>query len=228
MATNAQEIDLILLKHALIRRTMGRMTGHAAFNFCFMLVDVRPLFLGVALVADLVPSRIRPQLFGAKSPVRTVTIVALDQSLVHTVAEGARKFSPDIHVTRETKFRRLRLHQELTFLGTMRRMTIEATYAVCQVHRAVIVPMLFGVLMAAQTASAGLLRRGVLKGKDFGLIASAVDVLFPRAMTSLAAMPLRAFVCVELRVHGGGEVGRSGEMRIDVFMACLAGIGTNV
>lgn len=45
-------------------------------------------------------------------------------------------------------------------------------------------------------------------------------------MTSLAAMRLRAFVGVELRVHGGGEVGLSGEMRIDVLMAGLAGIGT--
>ena len=78
MATNAQEIDLVLLEHALIRRAMGRMTDHAAFNFCFMLVDERPLFLAVALVADLVPRRIRPQLFGTKRPVWTVTILALD------------------------------------------------------------------------------------------------------------------------------------------------------
>src|SRR5580704_4948314 len=142
--------------------------------------------------------------------------------------KGTRKFSPDIHVTGETKFRRLRLHQKLAFLGFMRRMTIEATYAVCQVHRAVIVPVLFGVLMASQAAGTGLLRRGVLKGKDFGLIAAAVDVLFPRAMTSLTAIPLRAFVRVEFRVHGGGEVSCRGEMRVDVLVAGLAGIGTHV
>src|SRR5580704_12366560 len=88
--------------------------------------------------------------------------------------------------------------------------------------------MLFGVLVAAQAAGAGLLRCGVLKGEDFGLVAAAVDVLFPRAMTSLAAMPLRAFMRVELRIHGGGEVRCSGEMRIDLLMAGLASIGTHV
>src|ERR1700741_98720 len=88
--------------------------------------------------------------------------------------------------------------------------------------------MLFGVLVAAQAAGAGLLRCGVLKGEDFGLVAAAVHVLFSRAVTSLAAMPLHAFVRVELRVHGGNEVGRSSEMRIDVLVAGLAGIGTYV
>ena len=144
------------------------------------------------------------------------------------MAEGACKFCPYIHVTRKAKVRRLRLHQELAFLGTMRRMTIKAAHAVCQVHRAVIVSMLFRVLVAAQTAGAGLLRRGVLKGKDFGLVAAAVDVLFRRSMTSLAAMPLYAFVRVELRVHGGGEVGRIRKMRVNLLVARLAGIRTHV
>src|SRR5271156_6717305 len=207
---------------------MGRMTDHAAFNFCFMLVDERPLFFGVALVADLVTVRIRLQLFWTEGSMRTMTIFTFNKSLVHAVAEGARKFSTNIHVTRETKFRRLRLHQELALLGIMRRMTIEAAYAVCQVRRAVIVPMLFGVLVAAQAAGAGLLRCGVLKGKDFRLVAAAVDVLFPRAVTSLAAMPLHAFVRVELRVHGSGEVGRSGETLVNVLVAGLASIGTHV
>ena len=88
--------------------------------------------------------------------------------------------------------------------------------------------MFFGVLVAAQAAGASLLRCGVLKGENFGLVSSAVDVLFPGAMTSLAAMPLHAFVCVELPVHSGCEVGRSGEIRIDLFMAGLAGVGTHV
>ena len=41
-------------------------------------------------------------------------------------------------------------------------------------------------------------------------------------------MPLHAFVSVEFRVHGGGEVGRRGEMRVDVLVAGLAGVGTHV
>ena len=88
--------------------------------------------------------------------------------------------------------------------------------------------MLFGVLVAAQAAGASLLRCGVLKGEDFGLVTSAVHVLFPRAMTGLAALPLHAFVHVKLPVHGGCEMGRSGEMRVDLLVAALAGVGPYV
>ncbi len=88
--------------------------------------------------------------------------------------------------------------------------------------------MLFGVLVAAQASGASLLRCGVLKGEDFGLVTSAVHVLFTGAMTGLAALPLHPFVRVKLPVHGGCEMGRSGEMRIDLVVAALAGVGSHV
>ena len=88
--------------------------------------------------------------------------------------------------------------------------------------------MLFGVLVAAQAARAGLLRRGVFKREDLGFVAAAIDVLFPGTMASLAAMPFHAFVCVELAIHGGSEVSRGSEICIDFFVAGLAGIGADV
>src|ERR1051325_1103835 len=142
--------------------------------------------------------------------------------------KGTREFRTHAHVACVTKVRGLSLHQVLAFLGVVRSVAINAPDAIGQVHRAVIVSMLFGVLVAAKAAGAGLLRRGVFKCKDFGFVAAALDVLLPRTMASLAAMPLHAFVRVELRVHGGGEVGCSGEIGIEVLVAGLAGIGTHV
>jgi hypothetical protein len=157
-----------------------------------------------------------------------MAIIALDQAFIHAVVERPCKLRAYIHVTRVTELRGFRLHQKLTLLRIMGRVAINAGNAVGQVHRTVIVPMLFVVLVAAQAASAGLLRRGVLKGEDFGLVAPAIYVLLSRAVASLAAMPLHALVRVEFAIHGGSEVRGGGEIRIDVFVAGLAGIGTHI
>src|SRR5580704_1128520 len=110
----------------------------------------------------------------------------------------------------------------------MRRMTVDAGHAALQMGRASIIALFVTALVAFQATGAGLLRCCVLEGEDFGFVAAAIDVLFPRAVTSLAAVPFGTFVRVELRVHGGGEVRRIGELCIDVFVASLAGIGTHV
>ncbi len=148
---------------------------------------------------------------------RAVAVTALNQAFVDTVMEGPRKLRAHVHVTRVTEFRRLRLHQELAFLRVVRRVAVNAGDAVGQVHRAVIVPMLFGVLMAPQAARAGLLRGSVFEGEDLGLVTPAVDMLFTRAVTSLAAMPFHALVSVEFRVHRGGEVRGGGEVCVDAL-----------
>src|SRR5580704_4588826 len=144
------------------------------------------------------------------------------------MVERPRELYPHILVAAIAQLRRLLFHQELAFLGLVWSVAINARDAVGQVHGAVIVPMLFGVLVAAQAAGASLLRCGILKGEDFGLVTSAVDVLFSRAMTGLAALPLHAFVRVELPVHAGCEMGCSGEMRIDLLVAALASVGSHI
>jgi hypothetical protein len=228
MTANAQKIDLILDEHARVGRTVGRMTDHAAFDFRFVLVYKRSLLFAMALVANLVARSVRAQLLGAKRAMRAMAIIALDQAFIDTVVERSRELRTHIHVARVTKFRRFRLHQELTFFGMVRRVAINAGDAVCCVHRAVIIPMLFGVLMAAQAPGSGLLWRYVLKGEDLGFVAPAIYVFFPRAMASLAAVPFHTFVRVEFGIHGGGEVSGGCEIRIDVFVAGLAGVGTHV
>src|ERR1700759_4501810 len=90
MATDAQKINLVLLQQALICRAVRNVACGASFDFCFMLVNKRPLLFGVAFVANLPACRVRPELLGASGTVRTVTVIALDQSLIYTVAEWKR------------------------------------------------------------------------------------------------------------------------------------------
>jgi hypothetical protein len=59
VATEAQQVDLILVKQPLIRRTMRRVADYATFDLRFVLVDKRPLLFAVALVANLVAGSVR-------------------------------------------------------------------------------------------------------------------------------------------------------------------------
>jgi putative NIF3 family GTP cyclohydrolase 1 type 2 len=49
MAAQAQEIDLVLLQHALIRRPVRRVADNTPLLQRFMLVHERALFLRVAI-----------------------------------------------------------------------------------------------------------------------------------------------------------------------------------
>ena len=114
-----------------------------------MLVNERPLFVRVAVVANLVPSRVRPQLCRTESPMRVMAIVACHQAFVHTVVKGPRKLRPHIHVARVAEFGRFHFQQVLPFLGVVWRMALDARHAVRQVRRAIVVALLLVVLVAS-------------------------------------------------------------------------------
>ena len=106
------------------------MARRTSFDFCFMLVNKRPLLLGVAFVANLAACRVRPELLGASGTVRTVTVIAFDQPFIYAVTEWTREFGAHVHVTRVTKIGRLSLHQGLALRGVMRRVAVSAANAV--------------------------------------------------------------------------------------------------
>jgi hypothetical protein len=194
VTTNAEEIYLILHEQALIGGTVGRMTDRTTLEFRFVLINEGTLFLGVALVANLVPRSIRPQLLWPECPVRAVTIVALNQPFIDTVMKRPGKLGLHVHVARVTKLRGFRFHQELAFLGMVRRMAIDAGHAVREMHGTVVVAVFLGVLVAPQAASAGFLRRAALEREDFRFVPTAIHVLFARAMARFTTVPFRAFV----------------------------------
>jgi len=127
MTTDAQQIHLVLNEHALIRGTVRRVADHAAFDLGFVLVDERPLLFRVALVADLVARSVGAQLLGAVGAVRVMAIVALKEAFGDTMMKGTGKLCADVLMAGVAEFRRFDLHQELAFLGVMRRMAVDAT-----------------------------------------------------------------------------------------------------
>ena len=77
MATNAQQIHLVLNEHPLVGGPMWRVASFAALDFGFVLVHEWALFVGVALVANLVLTGHRAQLVPLEPPVRVVAVIAL-------------------------------------------------------------------------------------------------------------------------------------------------------
>ena len=130
MATQAQQVDLVLHEHALIRGAVRRMADHAAFDFRLVLVYKRPLLFRMAFVADFIARGVGAQLLRAESAVWAVAIVALNQAFVDAVVEGPRELRAHIHVAGVAEFGRLGPHQKLAFFCVVRRMALNASNAV--------------------------------------------------------------------------------------------------
>src|SRR5581483_2633477 len=128
MTLQAELIDLANLQQSRIRRAMRKMATAATFGFYGqMLEDKRPLFLAVALVADLVLLGAGAQLSGAGSAVRVMAIVAFDKPLIHTVAERAIELGASFGVALITELRLLCYQQRLFLPRLMRRVATGAT-----------------------------------------------------------------------------------------------------
>ena len=105
MATNAQQIHLVLNEHPLVGGSMWRMANFAALDFGFVLVHEGALLIGVALVANLVLTGHRAQLVPLESPVRVVAVTALHQSFIYTMVKRAHELCPHIQVAAVAEFR---------------------------------------------------------------------------------------------------------------------------
>lgn len=77
MATNAQQIHLVLNEHPLVGGPMWRVASFATLDFGFVLVHEGALLIGVALVANLILTDDRAQLVALEAPVRVVAVIAL-------------------------------------------------------------------------------------------------------------------------------------------------------
>jgi hypothetical protein len=106
MATNAQQIHLVLNEHPLVGGPMWRVASLAALDFGFVLIHEGALFIDVALVANFVLTGHGAQLVALESPMRVVAVIALHQSFVYTMVKRTRELCPDIQVAGVAKFRR--------------------------------------------------------------------------------------------------------------------------
>src|ERR1700722_2150799 len=104
-----------------------------------------------------------------------------------------------VQVTAVAQIRLLRFQQKLAFFRMVRVVAVGATDAILQVDGTREIPVLLAVLVAVEAARADLLSRGSLEGENLRLISTALDMFLAGTMTSLAAVPLRAFLLVQ---HG--------------------------
>jgi energy-converting hydrogenase Eha subunit C len=105
MATNAQQIHLVLNEHPLVGRPMWRVASLAALDFGFVLIHEGALFIDVALVANFVFTGHGAQLVALESPMRVVAVIALHQSFIHAMVKGAYELCSHIQVAGVAEFR---------------------------------------------------------------------------------------------------------------------------
>jgi hypothetical protein len=86
----------------------------------------------------------------------TVAVIALHQAFIDSMVKRPRELSPYVLVAAVTEPRRLCRQEKFALLGMVRRMTLDATYTVCEVLRPVEIAVLRVSLMAAHAALADL------------------------------------------------------------------------
>jgi len=126
MALQAKHVHHAQLKESRIGGTVGHVATAAALGLHrYVLVDERPLFVDVALVADGVPARQGPQLTRGRRSVRIVTVVALHQAFVDPVVIGFGKICLGRDMASVAQLGLILDQQVLFFLGVMRRVAVE-------------------------------------------------------------------------------------------------------
>ena len=230
VAFQADQVYLCALQQARIGRAMWQMASRAAFDLDgFMFVHERAGFVRVALEANQVLRPGRSQLAGLETTMLVMAIGALYESFVHAVMERPVELLLLIQVAAVAKCWLLLFEQKLALFCMVRVVAIRAAHSVLNVDGACEIAVLLSILMAVKAASADLLRRCALEGKNLGLISAALDVSFPWTVASFTTVPLRAF----LRIHGSHIV--RGVFKVleeilgrHVGMAGFAGLGTYI
>ena len=110
----------------------------------------------------------------------------------------------------------------------MRRMTVNACYAALQMEGAAIIALFVSALVTIQAASAAFRGRDVLKGEYFRFVAAALDVFLAGAVAGFAPVPLRALLCVQFRIDGGGKMRTVREGVVKILVTCFANFCSNV
>ena len=112
-----------------IGRTVRRVAAGAALGFHrYVLVDERPLLVGMAFETHRVPARQGFYLPERCGSVNVMAVVALHQTLVDAVMIGFRKVRLRSGMASVAQLRLALDEKVLCFLGVMRRMAIKAAH----------------------------------------------------------------------------------------------------
>jgi|SRR5690242_13172479 len=164
-----------------------------------------------------------------ESAVLVVAVRALYQAFVYAMVEGAVELLFGFLVTPVAEQRLFFLQQVLGFLWMMGIVAVDTGDAVLCVLGTREVAVLGPILMATEAARAYIGGRGVLKSKNLGFVAAAVDVRFAGTVASFATMPLGAFLGIQRRYEMRRVLVRLEKaLARHVLMAGLAGIRADV
>ena len=200
---------------------MRTMTALTSLGFHGdMLVDERPLFVGVALVANLVSTWQGADLTQVGSAVRIVAVAALDESFIDSVVIWPAEIRACRSMTAITKFRLFLNQQVLGFLTVVRRVAVEASDVAIAMGRLAEVSLLLAGSMTTEATCARLLARESLEADDLADVPAPIDVSGARPVTVLATV---------LAFFQEREVARTLKMLVvNIVMTGLAGVRSDV
>jgi hypothetical protein len=200
VALQAKQIHVAHPEHVSIRASVRNMTGRATLDLYRLVFEhKRSLLVDVARKTNRVLCGGGPHLLGTNGAVRIVTVGALDQSFVNTMAERHFELGFLLEMARVTQFG-LRFRQQKLFgLRLVRRVAGDTTDIVLGVNRVDSVHVLRPAGVATHASGVDFLGRRVLERDNFGLVATTVHVRFPGTVASFTTLPLRAFLAIEGR-----------------------------
>ena len=178
VALQAEQVDIADFQHVGVRPAMHLVARAAPVDLhSGMLVDERPLLLGVALKADGVLRGGSAHLLRTRGAVDVVAIAALNQAFIYAVVERHREFRFLREVAAVAEFG-LRLgEKELLRFGVMWRVARDAAHAVLRVDRVQRIHVLRAADVASEAAICNFLRRGLLEEEQLGGIRRIGEVL---------------------------------------------------
>ena len=106
MALQTEHVHLAHFEEPGIGGTVGRVASGAAFGLHrHMLINERPLLVGMALVANGISTRQSSCLPHGRCPMKVVAVVAADQTLVYAMVKRLGKVAFRVLVAPETEVR---------------------------------------------------------------------------------------------------------------------------
>jgi hypothetical protein len=222
MTTEAEKVNVVDLEQARIRRSMRGMTGQATLVGLYgrVLEDERPHGIGMALGAHRELAGGGADLVACLGAMGIVTVAALDQSDVHSVAIGPSEFRFLCPMTTEAEVG-LGLNQhEINVLGLVRTVAVGAGNTIGQVFRLGEV-LRFQAGLVTLGANGGCLgRTQSFKANDLGDVSTTIHMGLRGAMAGLATM-LIAFE--QRRMRSTGKV-----LVPDLLVTGFANVGLSV
>ena len=221
MTLQAQQVHLAHPQIARVGRTVrGVATATALRLDRYVLVDERPLLVGMAFDTYRVPTRHDPQLPESGSSMNVVAVAALDKTFVYSMVIRLGEVGFGGGMTPVTEIGLRPCKQVRGILGMMRRVAVQAANIVARVRGCGEVSLLMLFTVATQALRARILLRHRREANDLGHVPTALDVRGSGTVTGFAAMSI---------AQGGLEVwGVFEVLLVQVLVAGLAGVNTNV